>query len=143
MLLTRNEMNLTHFASRKRYIKDETGQVVKTRYDRLLIGLRVAGRDWLESHYDDADAIVNTFMLGDKNIVFTYKKGDRVMYVNRKAGAQAMEYAHYWAEQNDCEMVFVDDLPTAVHTRTGGGKKVETMDDLIEKSLATDVDCGL
>ena len=143
MLLTRNEMNLTHFASRKRYIKDETGQVVETRYDRLLVGLRVAGRDWLESHYDDADAIVTTFMLGDKNIVFTYKKGDRVMYVNRKAGTQAMEYAHYWAEQNDCEMVFVDDLPTAVHTRTGGGKKVETMDDLIEKSLATDVDCGL
>lgn len=143
MLLTRDQMNLTHFSSRKRYIKDESGQVVETRYDRLLIGLRVAGRDWLASHYDNQDDIVTTFMLGDKNIVFTYRKGDSVMYVNRKAGAQAMEYAHYWADNNDCEMVFVDDLPTAIHTRTGGGRKVESMDDLIEKSLATDVDCGL
>lgn len=143
MLLTRNQMNLTHFSSRKRYIKDESGQVVETRYDRLLIGLRVAGRDWLASHYDNQDDIVTTFMLGDKNIVFTYRKGDSVMYVNRKAGAQAMEYAHYWADKNYCEMVFVDDLPTAVHTRTGGGRKVESMEDLIEKSLATDVDCGL
>lgn len=143
MLLTRDQMNLTHFSSRKRYIKDESGEVVETKYDRLLIGLRVAGRDWLESHYDDPEAIVTTFMLGDKNIVFTYRKGDSVMYVNRKAGAQAMEYAHYWADKNYCEMVFVDDLPTAIHTRTGGGKKVESMDDLIEKSLATSVDCGL
>lgn len=143
MLLTRDQMNLTHFSSRKRYIKDESGQVVETRYDRLLIGLRVAGRDWLASHYDNQDDIVTTFMLGDKNIVFTYRKGDSVMYVNRKAGAQAMEYAHYWADKNYCEMVFVDDLPTAVHTRTGGGRKVESMEDLIEKSLATDVDCGL
>lgn len=143
MLLTRDQMNLTHFSSRKRYIKDESGQVVETKYDRLLIGLRVAGRDWLASHYDNQDDIVTTFMLGDKNIVFTYRKGDSVMYVNRKAGAQAMEYAHYWADHNYCEMVFVDDLPTAIHTRTGGGKKVESMDDLIEKSLATSVDCGL
>lgn len=143
MLLTRDQMNLTHFSSRKRYIKDESGEVVETRYDRLLIGLRVAGRDWLASHYDNQDDIVTTFMLGDKNIIFTYRKGDSVMFVNRKAGAQAMEYAHYWADKNDCEMTFVDDLPTAVHTRTGGGHKVESMEDLIEKSLATDVDCGL
>ena len=45
MLLTRDQMNLTHFSSRKRYIKDESGEVVETKYDRLLIGLRVAGRD--------------------------------------------------------------------------------------------------
>ena len=39
MILTRHNMNLTHFSSRKRYIKDpETGEVVETRYDRLLIG---------------------------------------------------------------------------------------------------------
>lgn len=143
MLLTRDQMNLTHFSSRKRYIKDESGQVVETKYDRLLIGLRVAGRDWLASHYDNQDDIVTTFMLGDKNIVFTYRKGDSVMYVNRKAGTQAMEYAHYWADKNYCEMVFVDDLPTAIHTRTGGGKKVDSMEDLIEKSLTTSVDCGL
>lgn len=143
MLLTRQNMNLSHFSARKRYIKNDAGEVVETRYDRLLVGLRVAGRPWLESHYDDPDAIVTTFMLGDKNIVFTYKKLDRVMYVNRKAGAQAMEYAHYWADSNDCEMVFVDDLPTAVHTRTGGGRKVESMDDLIEKALGSDIDCGL
>lgn len=142
-MLLRQNMTLEHFGSRKRYIKDESGRTVGTKYDRLLVGLRVAGRNWLESHYNNQDDIITIFMLGDKNVVFTYRKGDSVMYVNRKAGAQALEYAHYWADNNGCEMVFVDDLPTAIHTRTGGGKKVESMDDLIEKSLATDVDCGL
>lgn len=143
MLLTRNNMNLTHFASRKRYIKDESGAVVETRYDRLLIGLRVAGRDWLESHYDNGDDVITVFMLGDKNVVFVHKKNDRTMYVNRQAGAQAMEYAHYWAEHNDCEIEFVDDLPTAVHTRRGGDYKPKTMNDLIERALSSTVDCGL
>lgn len=143
MLLTRDQIKLSHFSSRPRYRKDEDGNVIGKYYDRLLVGLRVAGRDWLASHYDNQDDIVTTFMLGDKNIVFTYRKGDSVMFVNRKAGTQAMEYAHYWAISNNCEMVFVDDLPTAVHTRVGTGHKVESMEDLIEKSLATDVDCGL
>lgn len=143
MLLTRDQIKLSHFSSRPRYRKDEDGNAIGKYYDRLLVGLRVAGRDWLESHYDNQDDVVTTFMLGDKNVVFTYHKGDSVMFVNRKAGVQAMEYAHYWADNNNCEMVFVDDLPTAIHTRTGGGHKVESMEDLIEKSLATDVDCGL
>ena len=143
MLLTRTNMNLSHFASRKRYIKDDTGVVVETRYDRLLIGLRVQGREWLESHYDNGDDIITVFMLGDKNVIFTHKKGDRTMYVNRQAGAQAMEYAHYWADNNYCDMEFVDDLPTAIHTRQGGGSQPKTMEDLIDKALTTRVDCGL
>ena len=138
-------MNLTHFASRKRYIKDpETGEVVETRYDRLLIGLRVQGREWLESHYGDTDRVVTVFMLGDKNVIFTYGKNDRVMSVNRNAGAQAMEYAHYWATQNDCEMEFVDDLPTAVKTRNTGTRSVRTMEDLLDATaVESRIDCGL
>ena len=145
MQLTRHNMNLTHFASRKRYIKDpETGEVVETRYDRLLIGLRVQGREWLESHYGDTDRVVTVFMLGDKNVIFTYGKNDRVMYVNRNAGAQAMEYAHYWATQNDCEMEFVDDLPTAVKTRNTGTRSVRTMEDLLDATaVESRIDCGL
>lgn len=145
MILTRHNMNLTHFASRKRYIKDpETGEVVETRYDRLLIGLRVQGREWLESHYADSDRVVSVFMLGDKNVIFTYGKNDRVMYVNRNAGSQAMEYAHYWATQNDCEIEFVDDLPTAVKTRNAGTRSAKTMEDLLDATaVESRIDCGL
>ena len=145
MQLTRHNMNLTHFTSRKRYIKDpETGEVVETRYDRLLIGLRVQGREWLESHYGDTDRVVTVFMLGDKNVIFTYGKNDRVMYVNRNAGAQAMEYAHFWATQNDCEMEFVNDLPTAVKTRPQVTRTAKTMEDLLDATaIESSIDCGL
>ena len=145
MQLTRHNMNLTHFTSRKRYIKDpETGEVVETRYDRLLIGLRVQGREWLESHYGDTDRVVTVFMLGDKNVIFTYGKNDRVMYVNRNAGAQAMEYAHFWATQNDCEMEFVNDLPTAVKTRPQVTRTAKTMEDLLDATaVESSIDCGL
>lgn len=143
MLLTYDKINLSRFASRKRYRKDDTGTTVCVGYDRLLIGLRVIGRAWLESHYTDASEtdIATVFMLGDKNVVFTWMKGDYKMYVNRNAGAQAMEYAKYWANANGCEMEFVDDLPTAEHTvRTATPK---TLDDLVEKAMTTTVDCGL
>lgn len=145
MLLTRHNMNLTHFASRKRYIKDpDTGEVVETRYDRLLIGLRVEGREWLESHYADTERVVTVFMLGDKNVIFTYGKNDRVMYVNRNAGAQAMEYAHYWATHNDCEMEFVNDLPTAVKARPQVTRTAKTMEDLLDATaIESRIDCGL
>lgn len=145
MLLTRHNMNLTHFASRKRYIKDpETGEVVETRYDRLLIGLRVEGREWLESHYADTERVVSVFMLGDKNVIFAYGKNDRTMYVNRNAGAQAMEYAHYWATKNDCEMEFVDDFPTAVKARATVTRSAKTMEDLLDATaIESRIDCGL
>ena len=145
MLLTRHNMNLTHFASRKRYIKDaDTGEVVETRYDRLLIGLRVEGREWLESHYADTERVVTVFMLGDKNVIFTYGKNDSVMYVNRNAGAQAMEYAHYWATHNDCEMEFVNDLPTAVKARPQVTRTAKTMEDLLDATaIESRIDCGL
>lgn len=141
MLLTYDKMNLTHFASRKRYHKDENGVVVSTSYDRLLIGLRVAGRDWLESHYENTDSVVTVFMLGDKNVVFTHLKGDTVMYVNRNCGTQAMEYAKYWANTTGTEMVFVEDLPTAEKTQRTSTPK--TLDDLVEQAMMKDVDCGL
>ena len=84
------------------------------------------------------------FMLGDKNVIFTYGKNDRVMYVNCNAGSQAMEYAHYWATQNDCEMEFVDDLPTAVKTRNTGTRIVRTMEDLLDATaVESRIDCGL
>lgn len=145
MQLTRHNMNLTHFASRKRYIKDpETGEVVETRYDRLLIGLRVQGRKWLESHYGNTDRVVTVFMLGNKNVIFTYGKNDRVMYVNCNAGAQAMEYAHYWSTQNDCEIEFVNDLPTATKARPQVTRTAKTMEDLLDATaIESSVDCGL
>lgn len=142
MLLTYDKINLSHFASRKRYKTDDNGNKVIS-YDRLLIGLRVAGRDWLESHYDDSDAVVTTFMLGDKNVVFTWLKGATKMFVNRNAGTQAMEYAKYWAETNGCEMEFVDDFPTAERASRESAPK--TMDSLVEAAMmkADTVDCGL
>lgn len=143
MLLTYDKINLSHFASRKRYRKDDTGTTVCVGYDRLLIGLRVKGREWLESHYTNAGDtdIATVFMLGDKNVVFTWMKGDATMYVNTNAGAQAMEYAKYWATANGCEMEFVDDLPTAEHAARTSTPK--TLDDLVEKAMTTTVDCGL
>lgn len=143
MLLTCDKINLTHFSSRKRYKKDESGTTVCVGYDRLLVGLRVSGRPWLESHYANPDDIVTVFMLGDKNVVFAHKKGDGVVYVNRKAGAQAMEYAKYWAQESSAEIDYVDDLPTAEHTRQS--KAPKSLDDLVESAMmkADSVDCGL
>lgn len=141
-MLLKQDITLEHFATRKRYIKDDSGQVVETQYDRLLVGLRVGGRDWLEAHYTDSDSVVLVFMLGVKNVVFTYKQGDSVMYVNKNAGAQAREYIGWWAEKNDCEVVEVEDLPTAEHTRQST-KKVKTLEDLCSKAINTTIDAGI
>lgn len=142
-LLTCDKMKLSHFESRKRYKKDESGTSVCAGYDRLTVGLRVAGRPWLESHYEDRESIVLTFMLGDKNVVFTWMKGATTMFVNRNAGIQAMEYAKFWAKNNGCEMEFVDDFPTAERASRGSAPK--TLDDLVESAMmkADTVDCGL
>lgn len=141
-MLLKKDIALDHFSTRKRYIKDDSGKVVDTQYDRLLVGLRVGGRDWLESHYSDSDSVVLVFMLGVKNVVFTYKQGDSVMYANKNAGAQAKEYISWWADKNQCEVVEVEDLPTADHTRQST-KKVKTLEDLCVKAINTDIDAGL
>lgn len=131
--LTAATMNWGHFAPRKRYIKDESGKVTETRYDRLLIGLRPAGREWLESHYA-GDEPVTVFMLGNKNVVFAHRPGDDVVYVNSKAGAQAQEYTTFYIERLKSEKNIeariekVDDFPTQVIQRTGG---VSSLDEAI------------
>ena len=141
-MLLKQDITIEHFNTRKRYIKDDSGQVVETQYDRLLVGLRVGGRPWLEAHYQDSDSVVLVFMLGVKNVVFTYKQGDSVMYVNKNAGAQAREYIGWWSEKNDCEVVEVEDLPTAVHSRQST-KKVATLEDLCSKAINTTIDAGI
>lgn len=141
-MLLKQDITLDHFSTRKRYDKDDSGQVVGTHYDKLLVGLRVGGRPWLEAHYQDSDSVVLVFMLGDKNVVFTYKQGDSVMYINKNAGAQAREYIAWWSEKNDCEVVEVEDLPTADHSRQST-KKVTTLEDLCSKAINTTIDAGI
>lgn len=141
-MLLKKDITIDHFSTRKRYIKDDSGAVVETQYDRLLVGLRVGGRAWLESHYTNSDDVVLCFMLGVKNIIFTYKQGDSVMYVNKNAGAQAREYIGWWADKNHCEVVEVEDLPTAEHTRQST-KKIQSLEDLCEAAIAKTGDFGL
>lgn len=142
MILTSNNMNWGHFAPRKRYIKDETGQVCGTKYDRLLIGLRPAGRPWLESHYT-GDEPVMVFMLGDKNVVFAHRAGDAIVYVNNRAGVQAQEYIKFYISRLESEKgihadtVAVEDFPTNVSTRTGG---VDSLDAAIAAACGRNVE---
>lgn len=141
--LTIEKMNFSHFASRTRAVKNESGEKIGVKYDRLFTGLRVEGRDWLESHYNDKNAVVNVFMLGDKNVVFTHLKGDNKMFVNKNANKQARVYVEFYARESGVnDIVEVDDLPTAIHTRQGAGS-VATIDQLIDKALNNDIDCGL
>lgn len=144
MILTKEKMNWGHFAPRKRYIKDESGQVVATRYDRLFIGFTPRGRAWLESHYTGVDP-VNVFMLGDKNVVFTHRAGDSVVYANSKAGAQAQEYIKFYIDRLQVEKGIqatvenVDDFPTNVITRSSNGG-VDSLDKAIAAACAREID---
>lgn len=142
--LTCDNMNWSHFAPRKRYIKDESGQVVGTRYDRLFIGLRPAGRPWLEARYT-GDEPVSVFMLGNKNVVFTHRAGDTTVYANSKRGAQAAEYLKYYVKQLASEkgitatVTDVDDLPTQTITRASTGG-VDSLDAAIAAACMRSVD---
>ncbi len=147
MSLALNAGNMTwkHWSPRKRYIKNkETGAVESTAYDRLLIGLRPAGRAWLESHYT-GDEPVTVFMLGVQNVVLCHRAGDSVVYVNRKAGAQAQEYVKFYIERLQVEKgitattELVDDLPTQTITRTSTGG-VDSLDAAIAAACARSVD---
>lgn len=120
-MLTMDKMNWGKFASRTR--KTETGSV----YDRLLIGLRINSRDWLGALYGDSgdSAVAQVFILGAGNVVFTHameKPG--ALYVNEHAGAQAMVYARWYAEQAGLDVVMVDGLPTSEKAPRGGGAKI-------------------
>lgn len=146
--LTADNMNWGHFASRKRYIKDESGATIGTRYDRLFAGFRPAGRVWLESHYTGDDPVM-VFMLGNKNVVFTHRAGDDVVYANRRAGAQAREYIKYYVNRLAIEKgitattVEVDDFPTQAITRASAGG-VESLDDAIAAACGRDIsDLGI
>ena len=146
--LTADKMTWDHFDSRKRYIKDDAGVVVGTRYDRLFIGLRPAGRAWLESHYT-GDAPVMVFMLGNKNVVFLHRVGDSTIYVNSKAGAQAREYIKFYVARLasekgiNAETVAVDDLPTQTIIRTSVGG-VDSLDAAIAAACGRTVaDLGI
>lgn len=142
--LTADNMTWSHFAPRKRYIKDESGATIGTRYDRLFVGWRPAGRAWLESRYT-GDEPVLVFMLGDKNVVFTHREGDDVIYTNRRAGAQAREYIKFYVKRQEVEkglivkIVEVDDLPTQTITRASAGG-IDSLDDAIAAACARSVD---
>lgn len=146
--LTSETMNWGHFAPRKRYIKDDSGTVVETRYDRLFIGLRPAGRAWLEAHYS-GDMPVMVFMLGHNNVVFLHRAGEATVYVNSKAGAQAREYVKFYVERLasekgiNAETVAVDDLPTQTIIRTSVGG-VDSLDAAIAAACGRTVaDLGI
>lgn len=145
--LTRNNMTWAHFAPRKRYIKNDAGETIETRYDRLFIGLRPAGRAWLENKYTGDDAVM-VFMLGQNTVVFTHKKGETTIYVNSKAGAQAREYVAFYRAQvakaeflgaESIELVEVDDFPTQVIQRTPR-VGVESLDAAIEAACMRNVE---
>lgn len=148
--LTRNNMTWAHFAPRKRYIKNDAGETIEVRYDRLFIGLRPAGRAWLENKYTGDDAVM-VFMLGHNNVVFAHKKGETTIYVNGNAGAQAREYVAFYraqvakAEFLDAEsvelveLVEVDDFPTQVIQRTPR-VGVDSLDAAIEAACMRNAD---
>lgn len=145
--LTATNMSWKHFESRKRYIKDESGKVTETRYDRLFIGLRPVGRAWLEAHYT-GEAPVMVFMLGDKNVVFTHRRGDATVYTNRKAGAQAQEYIKFYVAQlahtlncdiTEINVIPVDDLPTQTIQRQARGG-VDSLDAAIAAACGRTVE---
>lgn len=146
--LTSDNMTWSHFAPRKRYLKNDDGVVVGARYDRLFIGLRPAGRAWLESHYS-GDGNVMVLMLGHNNVVFLHREGESTVFVNSKAGAQAREYINFYIKRLDLEKgikavtIPVDDLPTQtiIRTRAGG---VDSLDAAIAAACGRDIaDLGI
>lgn len=129
----------------KRYKKNkDTGAVESTFYSKLFIGFRPAGRAWLESHYAGDDPVM-VFMLGNKNVVFTHRAGDDVVYTNRRAGAQAREYIKFYINRLAIEKgiaattIDVDDFPTQTITRASAGG-VDSLDDAIAAACSRSVD---
>lgn len=128
------------FAPRYRYIKDEDGNVIEKRLDRVFATYRAGGRAWLESHYNEDDQ-VQVFMLGHKNVVFCHKKGAPRVIANNGACQQAREYVKWYCNQAGIDyesgVDWVDDLPTVSHTRARSGfGAVNSIDSLI--AAATD-----
>lgn len=124
-MLTIDNMDWTKFGSRTRKL-DNGGYS----YDRLLIGLRISSRGWLADLFAGAkdDDVAQVFILGVGNVVFAHAKGGDTLFVNDKAGAQARVYAEWYAAQGGLTIEFTDKLPTAVHTRASGGRKVDSFE---------------
>lgn len=149
-------INWSHFDRRPRYVKEvgDDGVVrsVKRGFDRFTIGVLVGGKNeageylypFLRGKYNDAD-IVTIFNLGYKNLVFAHKDGDSVIKVNKNIGSQAVEYVKFYARAvrdkiGEVTLEYVDDFPTQVITRSGGTRKVDSLEALINKAINTTMD---
>lgn len=154
--LNADNMSWGHFDRRHRYVKvvGDDGDVrsVKRGFDRFTVGVLVGGKNksgeylypFLRGKYDDAD-IVTIFNLGHKNLVFAHKDGDSVIKVNKNIGAQAVEYVKYYARAvrdkvGEVSLEYVDDFPTQVITRSGGTRKVDSLEAMINKAINTNID---
>lgn len=134
--LIESEIKLEHInGSRPRYKTVDGVKVCE--YDRLHIGQKAGARPWLSALSPDPDRTLYWFMLGVKNVILVYDPTESRLYVNPKAGAQAQEYIKAYKRLfNVQETVEVEGLPTADRSRTGGGRKVETIEDLARAALA-------
>ena len=155
--LNADTMDWSHFSSRPRYDKitedDGTVRSVKVGYDRFCIGVLVGAKQketeeykypFLRGKYGDDD-IVTIFNLGHKNLVFAHKDGDSVIKVNKNIRSQAVEYVKFYARAvrkkvGEVTLEFVDDFPTSEIVRSGGGRKVDSLEALINKAINTTMD---
>lgn len=141
--MKRQSMDWSYFATRKRYDKDDAGQVIGSHYERLFTGVKVGGATWdknnyLSKIYPDGGEMVYLFMLGSTatqlNVVFVHRKGDGVVYVNSKATTTDRDYARFYAEQAGATLVETDELPSRDTRRATGGRKVDSLEALLEKA---------
>lgn len=113
-----NKMGWDKFADRKRYIKDENGQVIDRKYDRMLGGCLAKNKPWL--HRYQPDDVVTVFQLGD-SIVFTWLKDSNTIYTNANLGGSARQYIDFFKQECNIENEqAVNDLPTAQRVSRGG-----------------------
>lgn len=139
--LKASDIDLSHFKTRDRYRDGE-----RVGYDRLWISIKAEARDWIRKSGLEGDCFV--FGLGNKNITFI-AQGDKIFY-NKASGAQALEYIKAWSrwmmdKYGDIEIEAVDYLPTMERPSRAGGRKIQTLDDLMEATLckADDRDYGI
>jgi len=148
--LNANNMQWSHFSNRPRYDKSDNNRLIG--YDRFICGVLAGGKSqagdllypFLLNKYQ-ADEVVTIFNLGHKNLVFAHKAGDSTIYVNKNIRAQAVEYVKFYAravreQVGEVEIVFVDDFPTAVIQRDGGGTKVDSLEALVNKAMNNNIE---
>jgi hypothetical protein len=120
-----------YFKTRDRFRDGE-----RVGFDRLFISIKAEARDWIRDLGLTGDCVV--FGLGDKNITFVSQ--DNKVFYNSESGARALEYVKAWIRLLDknygaVEIFTTDILPTGARTTRGGGKKIKTLDDLMESAL--------